>query len=107
MSDYAVTLPYPFATSGLRNLILCRACGRVSYASEIFGIDANKGLTGAGPAWLKQMVRGSRLEDPSGVMVCPLCGARKGNSLGRRIMNFLIGESARANVYPRRAAVPV
>jgi len=107
VSDYAVALPYPFATSGSRNLILCRACGRVSYASEIFGIDASKGLTGAGPDWLKHMVPGSRLEDPAEVMVCPLCGAKKSRSLGRKLMNFMIGESARANVYPRRVAAPV
>ena len=105
--DYTITMPYPFTMGGAHNLILCQSCGRESYASEMFGIDHTKGLTGTSPDWLKGLRHATQLEDPEADMVCPLCGARKESSLGRRIMNFLIGESARANVYPRRVAVPV
>ena len=106
--DYTITLMYPFAMdNSMHNLILCQACGRVNYASEMFGIDADKGLSSTGYHWLKGLVHGSKLEDPHEDMVCPTCGARKESNLGRAIMNFLIGESAREHVYPRHLALPV
>lgn len=95
MDDYTITMPFPFTMGGAHNLVLCQSCGQESYASEFFGIDAEMGLTGVSPDWVKGLRHGSQLEDPEADMTCPSCGARKGSNLGRRIMNFLIGESGR------------
>lgn len=89
MDDYTITLMYPFAMGGEHNLIGCLACGQHNYASEMFGINSDNGITKTGYQWLKGLVHWTRLEDPTEDMVCPTCGAKIESTLGRMIRNFM------------------
>ncbi len=104
MADHTITMPYPFTMGCAHNLILCQSCGRENYVTEMFGITKNKGLDSQPYEWVSAMVRESGIEH---AMVCPVCGAREDTNLGRKLMNFMIGESAREHTYPRRVAVSV